>query len=308
MREQLNALAKEIKENYAILETKINQLRSSHSILPVKKSPIDLSVCAVDGGLLAHRLHGADIVITRAVGVNFVYSNSTLKKCSYWPEKNPNPKIFMKNSLDEHEAMVFRSLIRLKEELSCAILSLQKFSPQVLLMDGSLLPLPSDRPGEASELDSLYSEVLKLYEKLYQDCNAKKCSLIGVIKDSRSRKMAKEFGLNCSDSVFCNFLLKEFERTNTMSYSENSGIDVFYIKPSKNDLPLRIETTSQASDFVASIISSLSSFSESFAYPAVLIEADMCAALDPKELEPIEFFLNQLSGMKPLRRNSRPFR
>ncbi|MFH1520904.1 MAG: DNA double-strand break repair nuclease NurA [Candidatus Micrarchaeota archaeon] len=310
MRERIGALAKEIKESYNLLQNKTKQIKISNSSLvyPVNTTKIDLSVCAVDGGLLAHRMHGADIVVVRAVGVNFIYSNSTLKSCSYWPEKNPKSEIFMKSSLDEHEALVFRSLIRLKEELQCAISCLEKFSPQVLLMDGSLLPLPSDRPPEESELNVVYTEVLTLYTKLY-DLSKGNCMLIGVIKDSRSKKLTKEFGLNCSDGIFCNFLLGELERTNTMPYSDKErDISVFYVKPSKFDLPLRIETTSTEIDTVASIICSLSAFSENFAYPAVLIEADMCAVMDPKELEPIEDSLNSLSGMKPLRRNTRPFR
>lgn len=311
MRERIGALAKEIRESYGLLQSKAKQIKLSNPslIYPVKKLPVNLSVCAVDGGLLAHRMHGADIVVVRAVGANFIYVDSTLRTCSYWPEKNPKAEIFMKSSLDEHEALVFRSLVRLKQELLCAISCLEKFSPEVLLMDGSLLPLPSDRPSEDSELNFLYNEVLALYTTLYS--LSKERMLVGVIKDSRSKKLAKDFGLNCSDGIFCNFLLEELERTNAHPYSEKDAdrnISVFYIKPSKFDLPLRIETTSTEIDHVASVICSLSAFSENFAYPAVLIEADMCAVLDPKELEPIEDSLNSLSGMKPLRRNSRPFR
>ena len=61
-------------------------------------------------------------------------------------------------------------------------------------------------------------------------------------------------------------------------------------------------------DAAASLLFSLSAISENFAYPAVLIEADMCAALDPREIEPLENSLHSLAGIRPLRRNQRPFR
>jgi hypothetical protein len=312
MKERLAALAEEIRNKYDVLKAKAAQVRSSIPLHKTAKLPLDVSVCAVDGGLLAHRMHGADVVLSRAVGVSFTYSGSKLVSFVHYPEKNPKPEIFIKNSLDEHEALVFRSLIRLKSELSCALSCIEKFSPGIMLIDGSLLPLPSDCPQKESELFALYSEVLALYKKLHEECNGK-CILIGVIKDSRSKKFANDCGANCSDTVFCNFLLEESERTGTMPYSESEksiskSVSVFYIKPSKHDLPLRIETTHPDIEQVASVVHSLSSISESFAYPAVLIEADMCAALDPKEMEMVEASLVSLSGMKPLRRNSRPFR
>ncbi len=140
-----------------------------------------------------------------------------------------------------------------------------------------------------------------------------------MIKDSRSRKLSKEVGAGCSDSLLCSYLLDGGERTGEMKYFEDKspnkelaalgeGIRVFYLKPSKSDLPLRIEVLDSDVSRAASVICALSSISESFAYPAVLIEADMCAALEPAELESIEASLQTLSGMRPLRRNSRPFR
>ena len=308
--DQLAELAKKIRGDYDSLRTKARQIRSSRASLVQKVGSVrlDLSVCAVDGGLLAHRMHGADIILSRAVGVVFTYSGNKLNSFSYYPEKNPKPEIFIENSLDEHESLVFRSLIRLKGELSCALSCLENFSPAVMLMDGSLSMLPSDCPPKESVLFGLYSEVLMLYDRLYGQCAEKNCILIGVIKDSRSRKLAVDLGLPCSDTILCNFLLDESEMTEAMSYSEsNDKIKFFYIKPSK-DLPLRIETTSTNIEYVSSLVNSLSAISENFAYPAVLIEADMCAALDPKEIESVEASLLSLSGMKPLRRNSRPFR
>lgn len=324
MRDLLASLAAEIRRGQAALKEKAREARTQNPqlVLPVskiQKSELSLSVCAVDGGLLAHRLHGHDIVLTRAVGVNFVYDKSVLASFAHHPSAFTEPKIEIKSALDDHEANVFRSLVRLKYELECALAVVEKYSPQLLLMDGSLLPVPSDRPSSESELAPLFSEILSLYAKLYAICAEKNCQLCGVIKDSRSRKLAKDLSLDsgCSDTSLCGHLLDQWERTCEFPYLDNKNKDfafaervkVFYLKPSERDLPLRIEFLGSGNDAnnVASIICTLSAISENFAYPAILIEADMRVALDPKELEPIESSLLSLD-LAPLRRNSRPFR
>jgi hypothetical protein len=322
MREKIAELASGMRRSFDILRQKAIQARAEDPslVLKVNHSPVSLSVCAVDGGLLAQRVHGADIVVSRSVGVQFIYSDSTLKSFAYHPAKAPEASLELKNSLDEHEANLFRSLVRLKSELGCAISCLERFSPQMLLMDGSLLPLPSDRPEDGSELSPMYKELLSLYSRLFSLSKEKGCMLCGVIKDSRARKLSDDLGVSCSDTLLCGYLLAEGERTIAMPYhSEKKGVgkelhqlgekvSVFYLKPSEHDLPLRIEAFDCDIDKVASIIRSLSAISENFAYPAVLIEADMCAALDPKEMESIQSSLLNLSGLRPLRRNSRPFR
>lgn len=322
MRERIAALASDIRRSDDALRQRAGQLRKADPSLvsKVSRSPLSISVCAVDGGLMAQRVHGADIVVHRSVGVDFVYVDGKLASFSRIPSKAPEPFLELESSLDEHEANVFRSLVRLKSELGCAIASLDAFSPGLLLMDGSLLPLPSDRPEDDSALAGRYKEVLELYSSLFAKSNAKDCMLCGVIKDSRARKLSAGFGLSCSDTLLCRHLLDHWERTRAMPYFQekqgpakdllalSEGVEVFYLKPSEHDLPLRIEAYRCDIDKAASLICTLSAISENFAYPAVLIEADMCAALDPASMEAIESSLLNLSGLKPLRRNSRPFR
>jgi hypothetical protein len=335
MRERIAELAGDMRRSFGILRERARAAREADASLVVTVNPAQdlqnspanpetghfkLSVCAVDGGLLAQRVHGADIVVFRAVGVNFTYDGRKLGAFAYHPSKSPEPSLELKNSLDEHEANVFRSLVRLNSELSCAISSLERFRPKLLLMDGSLLPLPSDRPESGSSLLPMYDELISLYSRLFSLSKEKKCMLCGVVKDSRARKLAEDLGFSCSDTLLCGYLLSQGERTRAMPYFEEKKapskdmlalgqkISVFYLKPSEHDLPLRIEAYDCDADEAASVILSLSSISENFAYPAVLIEADMCAALDPKEMEAIESSLLNLSGLKPLRRNSRPFR
>jgi hypothetical protein len=172
--------------------------------------------------------------------------------------------------------------------------------------------LPGDVPPKESSLHPLYLEVFRLYEKLFSFGN--NCLICGVVKDSRARRISK---LNCSDSLLCSYLLEESERTEAVDYFPGQPppdmplqdkINVFYMRPAKNDLPLRIEVLGEKVDKAASILCSLSAISEHFAYPAILIEADMCAALNPNEMKAIEETLQALSGLRPLRRNFRPFR
>lgn len=322
MREKLETLAGEIRSGFEGMRQAAQSSRKNDPSLVLESGRADVSmrVCAVDGGLLYGRMHGADIVVARAVAVVFDYERSALKSHAYHPSKCPESEVEIRSSLEEHEALVFRSLIRLKHEVSCAISALKTHNPKLLLLDGSLLPLPSDRPPEGSPLRALYLEVTGLYRSLYAECLARRCMLCGVIKDSRSKKLAKELGASCSDTLLCSHLLGEGERTRESNYSDSksqfgadeptlgAGVSVFYIRPSKNDLPLRIEAFNCDVGQLASLICSLSSLSENYAYPAALIEADLRAALDPAELEAIQSSLASLSGMSPLRRNSRPFR
>jgi hypothetical protein len=320
MLEMLSSLAERIRKDHESLRGKAEQVRRDKPDLAVavEKSPLDLSLCAVDGGLLSHRVHGADIVLARAAGVNFVYKDSTLVSHSYHPSRKPSPSLEYMDNLDEHEAGVFRSLVRLKHELGCALEMLERYAPDALLLDGSLLPVPADRPAESSALHPLYSEILSIYGKLFSRCQEKGTLLCGVTKDSRSRRLAKDYGLSCSDTLLFNLLLKQGERTKEITYSNGTTskelkalgdqVKIFYLKPSESDIPLRIESLGSEIKITASLLLSLSSISERFAYPAVLIEADLCAAFDRKDVDSLQTDITSLSETNPLRRNSRPFR
>lgn len=319
MFDKVKSISVQISERSRAIKSIVGQLRSENKIEIFKseKISIDVSVASCDGGIISSRMHGVDLALFRSVGVYFVYQNSKLTSFSYLPEKYPPSQFESESSLDEHEALVFKSLLRLRSELYTAILTIEKFSPNVFLFDGSLLPLPNDRVGNDSKLHPLYLEVISLYNRLFEISKEKRCILCGVIKDSRSNRLSKSLSLDCSDTVLCNFLLSEGERTTDSFYSESETnipdskfVRFFYIKPVKNDLPLRIEylSTDYASfDHVSSVIYSLSSISDNFGYPAILVEADMCAAMDGKEMEYILESLRSLD-VSDLRRNSRPFR
>ncbi len=332
---ELSEIAYAIKSSEEKIKNIARKLRESnkHSIngafekdlyLTTNASDINYSVCAIDGGLLAERLHGVDILIGKALAVNFKYSNSKLLSYTYFPQKFPPPTLDARFGLDEHESQVHASLFRLKMEIKTAIDAIENFLPDVLLFDGSLLPLPNDIPKKDSIIYPEYAEVLALYAKLYEGCK-NNCALIGVIKDTRSKRLVNALGINepdLSDSRFANFLLKKGERTCIFPYAEedtptiaelkkHGEVYCFYIKSSERDLPLRIEfLNGNNAKEIPEIIRSLSSISENYAYPAALIEADLCAAMDPKEMENIKSKLSILLGssLRPLRRDARPFR
>ncbi len=283
------------------------------------REPVSIAVCAVDGGLLAARMHGADIVLSRAVAVRFDYRASRPAGFGYHPGKNPPFDIDTDSSLDEGESLAFRSLVRLRSELRCALEAHGKWGAGALLLDGSLLPLPSDRPGGGSALGGLYSDVIGLYSRLFAQCEGPGTLLCGVVKDSRSRRLSRSLGADLPDTVLCHHLLQAGEMTRPIPFSDAgrgadeasalaSRVSVLYIRPSESALPLRVEVLGGRAESAASLVLGLSSISENFAYPAPLVEADMRATMDPAEIEAVEYALSSLSGMRSLRRNSRPFR
>ncbi|MBI2079159.1 DNA double-strand break repair nuclease NurA [Candidatus Micrarchaeota archaeon] len=298
-----------------------------HKIEPTK---IDGLVCAVDGGLLAQEMHGVDLIVVRSAGVLFSYTNSKLENVDYYPSAFPEPTFEIQVGLDEHEILQYRSLFRLKHEIKTALEIVELKKPAIMMLDGSILPLQSDRPADDSPAYPLYLELIALYKKLYSACEKENTLILGIIKDSRGRRFAEIFqsqvNTKSSDSVFLNYLLIERERTCAAKYSSSpqknqiikdlgdygQNVCVFYLKPVANDRPLRVEFLSGRRTFneIASIVYSLSAINSTYAYPAVLIEADLRAALDPIEIERAQKSLQMLhpESIRPLRRNSRPFR
>ncbi len=317
MFEQIDRIVLHLHE----LETKIkesaNKIRQERNCFGLEEGlihnlfPITFNggVGAVDSGLLAREVQGYDVVLTKTVGVNFVYNESKLVLANYYPSVSPTNKLHVQSSLNEHEILISRNLIRLNEEVKNAIELIERFKPEVVLIDGSLVPLPNDRPEEKSNLFDLYQELILNYKKLF----ATKSLIIGITKDSRSKRFVNSVGIDfANDTKLMNCLLNEDERSFAMSYSEKptqitkdleNEIYCFYMRPLENDLPLRVEFLTKDFDKVASIVYSLSKISRSFAYPAALIEADLRAALNPLEMERFDRL-----NLTPLRRNNRPFR
>jgi len=89
-------------------------------------------------------------------------------------------------------------------------------------------------------------------------------------------------------------------------------ICAMYSKPVRGDRPVRIEFLNGQKGFseIADTLSSLCAINRFYAYPAVLIDADLRAMMDPAELERAKKSLSLFAGpsLLDLKRNSRPFR
>ncbi|MBI5635624.1 DNA double-strand break repair nuclease NurA [Candidatus Micrarchaeota archaeon] len=294
-------------------------------------------VCAVDGGILGEELHFVDLLLVRSAGACFDYKAGKKEKHEYYPSAFPQPQIKNMHALASHEFNWFKNLTRVESELDCAIDCVEKFSPNALFLDGSIVPHPADKPNKESSLYDTYERVIAKFKQLYDSCAKQNCFLAGVIKDSKGRnflenlkenaELEKEFfrALNYSnDSSFLAHLLKVGERTSFLKYSQSElavkdlgewggKINTTYIRAVEFDRPLRIDFLNvgqEQSEAGINLVYSLSKTHRAYGYPAVLIEADLRATLDPKEMEFAchELFSRLPSANLTLRRNNRPFR
>lgn len=298
--------------------------------LPINKTKINGKISAVDGGILSYEMHGADLLIAKAVSSTFNYENGAVASHTYHPRAFPHPSYDVETGLDEREVNWHKSLFRLQLEIQNALETAKKEKPNHLLLDGSLCPLMSDRPAEESRLFPKYMALLNTYKELYAFCTENEIKLLGVIKDSRSRRFVEMLhpylSERASDTLFLHHLLNQGERTFAFRYSESpqkhhvlrelgkwgEKLCAFYLKPVEGDRPMRVEFINGQKPFqeTADFISTISSINRSYAYPAILIDADLRAMMDPNELERAKKSLSLFAGpnLLDLRRNSRPFR
>jgi hypothetical protein len=91
------------------------------------------------------------------------------------------------------EVDILISLERLQDEIQLAI-EMTDRTPDVILLDGSILPLTLDKPPTSSTLSQKYFKLIEMYEALYQKCLDKNIFLAGVIKDTRSTRFMSILG------------------------------------------------------------------------------------------------------------------
>ena len=235
MLEGLEPLAQRIREARRRLAENASEIRKSDGAMPelyegrlvvrMERAAADFSVCAVDGGLLADRFTGSDILVRRSVAACFRYANGKLASVEHHPRKFPENEVDFRSGLDEREALVFRSLFRLRGEIGNAMEALDRFRPNFLLLDGSVALLGSDRPGDGSALYEEYASLLASYKKLYEKCDSLNCQLVGVIKDSRGKRLAEilkgQLLVDVPDAMLADALLEEGERTSSVAYSND---------------------------------------------------------------------------------------
>ena len=303
----------------------------------------NLKICGVDGGFLKKDYHGARIILRRAVAVCFNFKDGNLENCDYLPNTRPFPEpIIVDPEISDQEFGIFSNLKREELELETALKAVEKFKPDILIRDGSIVLHPSSIPLESSEVYKDYLKVTELFKLLYSECSKNGVLLAGAIEDSKGKRycnyllkniieklldsgdeetkktVAQNYKIleNTNDTLFLYYFLKTGERVEPMTYNfKEEKIYTVYIKSVDYDRPLRIdffsdkEKLNQNTKNITEIIYKISKHNRNYSYPSVLVEADARAKLTEVEIEHFKSALAEKLGNNPtlleLRREGR---
>ncbi|MBU5687838.1 MAG: DNA double-strand break repair nuclease NurA [Candidatus Aenigmarchaeota archaeon] len=315
-------------------------------IVAVDKSMKDINVVGVDGGIVKASLHGLDLLAYRAVGVNFIYKNGSLIKIDYHPSSIPEPdRATIIEALSEIDLAYCFNFIRQTKEIEIAIESLEKFKPDMILLDGSVIPHYITKPDNEFAKE-YYKRLIEKYKEFFE--SIKDTVVAGVIEDSRGNKFCDilirrvfsflqdvlpkesvDIIAKSRDSNVLHYILKKSERTCVFNYTSdpehhpiikefNKMADKFmsfYLRTAEFDRPIRVDFI--ANDEPTKLADKISEFLIStsghagYGLPAVLIEADQRAKLTQEDLENFYHDLINKAGnisiIFKLRRENRPF-
>jgi hypothetical protein len=316
----------------------------------INKCPAELndkvSVLGVDGGIVKQSLHGLDLMLLRATGVNFIYDNGKLDGVFYYPSPNsfPEPRAIVE-TLSNIEFNLCSNVERQITEVNTTIEAMEKMKPDIVFMDGSIFPQYVFKP-ENHGLKGTYKELIKCYKELYKKSKNMKVMLAGVVEDSRSSKFSemvnkrilegmrtelskelKSILEKTKDSNLLFYTLEKGERTcifksfsdGNMVLKEFRGFEKnlfsFYIKTVEFDRPIRVDFLGNGNeldvaDKISPVLLNTAGHSR-YGIPAVLIEADQRAKLSEKDLEMFYADLiskvGNISSLFKMRREMRPF-
>jgi len=180
-----------------------------------------LKICGVDGGFLRKDFHGLTLIIRRAVGVCFTYSKNRVS-AEYLPLKNPTPEPFiLPTEFSAEDVNIMANLKRVEIEIKTALDCVKKFSPDILILDGSVVLHPSSIPKKDSAAYIMYKEVITLMRELYDYCANYQIILAGACEDSKGRKFCNVLAnqlfsgkpeakilKTSNDTTFLHYLLK----------------------------------------------------------------------------------------------------
>lgn len=343
-REKVASALKPLRKKKLASDSK--NLRETDFIRKIKPLELKERVAGVDSGFVGKSFSAIDLVLIRAMAAVFDYQDSKLVKAQFHPcyFKFPEPFI-LADALERDEFNCAKSLYRLQEEIKTGKEVIEKFKPKYLFLDGSIIPQHADKPRNASKVTELYHQVLNEFQALYAVAEENDCSIIATVEDSRGTRFKsivqeeltqnqglKERMENFFDSSILDLLLKKGERSFAFPYASKAEkhpilndlkkewaekIHVFYLKPSDYDRPLRVEfldngeKLTEHADQIASLTFALSCQHKEYAYPAVLIEADLRARLKPEEINIVFDKMMDKAGKNafmPQRRDKRPFR
>lgn len=338
-------LVKLDKEDLLGLESK--DIQERNFISQIKAAELNCKIAGCDSGFVSKSMHSVDMLLIRAVGVVFEYGKNKLLNSHYFPGFFQLPEPHLSNgALDHDELNCSKSLIRLKNELKAAAALIEKYGPKYCFLDGSIIPQYLDKPRADSNVNKLYHELLEQFQGLYALAEKNDCTLLGCVEDSRGsrfrtivqkeiltkKKLIQPEQLeNLFDSSILDHLLEKGQRSFAFPYSEKTSehpilnefgkewqnsVYAMYLKPTEFDRPLRVEflfkgkNLEKEADEIASVVYALSSSHREYAYPTILIEADLRARLQPNEVETVfNKIVDKLSKSVKirLRREGRPF-
>jgi hypothetical protein len=329
------------------LKTKPSPNLAENIVVPVNKAELSASIAGVDSGFVSKKLSFLDLVLIKTTGVLFVYKNGALSESKYHPAPFSFPQpLLLRSGLERDEEAQSVSLLRLEEEVSCAIEMIKKFSPKYIFLDGSIVPQYQDKPRKESEVNSDYESIVKLFQKLYKTAEEHSSSIVACVEDSRGtrfrqilqeeilplNKMKLEPSLleGAFDASLLDYYLRAGERTFAFPYTNiianhailkdyskdwAESIFVFYLKCSEYDKPLRVEfickekkNLPEIAREIATVVFSISALHKEYSFPSVLIEADLRAGLSEQEISVVyDRLVDQLGGKIRMRRSNRPF-
>jgi hypothetical protein len=305
-----------------------------------------MSVLGIDGGIVKHSYHGLDLMLTRSVGVNFIYSDGKLEKVDYYPNSNPTPNpIVIFDSFSDLELNSCYNFERQTMEILTAIEAAENFKPDIVLLHGSVIPHYVPKPDNII-LKEYYKTLIETYRSLFEVCKSKNFILAGVVEDSRGIKFCdilnrrilsqiksdvnKELRLileKTKDSNLLYYVLDKGERTCVFNYSQNPEVHPvlkefndmndlfysFYLKTVDFDRPLRIDflSSNDLTDVVdkLSTIMMQTSGHSGYGMPAVLIEADQRAKLSENDMSMFySDLINRIGNVSTLFRMRREMR
>jgi len=291
-----------------------------------------MRVVGIDGGLARKSLHGFDCVLVRSVATCFYYRNDKVEKVEYIPSKMPAPEADIIEALSDLDWSYFTSTMRQSSEVRTALEALDKFKPDILLMDGSVVSHHSDRPARTSAIYPYYKTLIGLYEKLYQKALESETIVAGVIEDSRGvsfcNMIDREIMPNIEhpilpevrdilqktrDTNLLYWVLDKGERTSIFPYSKKTEehpilkefgdlgkkINSFYIKTAEYDRPIRVDFIAEFGEEgetvekLSSVLMAISGHHSGYGVPAPLIEADNVAKMSDNEID--NFYTHILS-------------
>ena len=243
----------------------------------------NIKVAGVDGGVAKKSLHGFDCILVRAAAACFNYKSGGIEKVKYFPSRIPAPKADLLEALSDLDWAHFSSIMRQSVEATTALEAIDKLKPDILLMDGSIVPHYADRPARTSNVFKNYISMVKGFLSLYNKCIEKGIVLAGVIEDSRATSYCNminrevlskvthprtsEMGQlleKTRDTNLLYWVLERGQRSRVFPYSEKpeehpvlrdfgeiaNQLNSFYLKTAKHDRPIRVDMLSQGSDIL----------------------------------------------------------